>query len=242
MSEGSPRRAKSDDLLVLRALAALLTYPGRDVLAALPEIRAAAAGSPLLTRDDEARLARLIDDLGQTDPLLLEERYVQLFDRGRTTSLHLFEHVHGESRDRGPAMVDLVQIYEKAGLRLVGNELPDYLPAVLEYLSCRPLAEARAMLDDCAHIVRKVGETLAQRGSHYAAVLAAVLSVAGLPGLDWSRAVEPAPAEPPIDEEWADAPAFAGPAPPDNGPQTSVMQFVPRRADPAGGTRQGGKQ
>ena len=115
----------------------------------------------------------------------------QLFDRGRSTSLHLFEHVHGESRDRGPAMVDLLQIYEKAGLVLSPHELPDYLPAVLEYLSCRTLSEVRAMLGDCAHIVRKVGETLAQRGSPYAAVLAAVLSIAQLPGIDWSKCVEP---------------------------------------------------
>ena len=85
-------------------------------------------------------------------------------------------------------MVDLLQIYEKAGLELAPNELPDYLPAVLEYLSCRTLAEVRSMLDDCAHIVRKVGETLAQRGSPYAAVLAAVLSIAAnCPGLDWSK-------------------------------------------------------
>lgn len=236
----SARKPASDDLRVLRALSALLVYPGADLLAALPEIRDALARSPLLAPADQERLARLIGDLQHTDPLVLEERYVQLFDRGRTTSLHLFEHVHGESRDRGPAMVDLVQVYEKAGLRLAGNELPDYLPAVLEYLSCRSLAEARAMLDDCAHILRKVGETLAQRGSHYAAVLAAVLSVAQAPGLDWTRAVEPAPPEPPIDDEWADAPAFAPPA--GEGPQTAVMHFVPRKPDPAGGTRQGGER
>lgn len=235
----SAREPASGDLLVLRALSALLVYPGADRLAALPEIRDVVTRSPLLGAADHERLARLVDDLRQTDPLVLEERYVQLFDRGRTTSLHLFEHVHGESRDRGPAMVDLMQVYERAGLRLAGHELPDYLPAVLEYLSCRTLAEARAMLDDCAHIVRKVGEALAQRGSHYAAVLAAVLSVAQAPGLDWTRAVEPAPPEPPLDDEWTDAPAFAAPS--GDGPQTAVMQFVPRNPGTAGGGRPGGK-
>lgn len=229
-------KAARDDQLILRALAALLTYPGRDLVGALPEISEVLDRAPLLGITDRERLARLIMDLQRTDSLLLEERYVQLFDRGRTTSLHLFEHVHGESRDRGPAMVDLLQIYEKAGLVLAPNELPDYLPAVLEYLSCRPLAEARAMLGDCAHIVRKVGETLAQRGSPYAAVLAAVLSVAQAPGLDWSRAVEPPPPEPPIDEEWADAPAFAPPA--NEAAPTAVIRFVPRTPDaPADGPR-----
>ncbi len=222
-------QAAPADLLVLRALSALLTYPSRDLVAALPEIGEAIAQSPLLSTADRDRLANLIVDLQRSDALALEERYVELFDRGRRTSLHLFEHVHGESRDRGPAMVDLMQIYEKAGLRLGSHELPDYLPAVLEYLSCRTLGEARSMLDDCAHIVRKVGTTLAQRGSPYAAVLAAVLSVADLPGLDWSEAVAPAPPEPPIDEEWADAPAFAAPA---AGPaQPAVMQFVPRKPE-----------
>lgn len=212
--------------MTLRALAALLTYPQADLIAALAEIAGVVERSALLGADDRGRLEQLIVDLGRTDRLLLEERYVNLFDRGRTTSLHLFEHVHGESRDRGPAMVDLLQIYAKAGLVLAPNELPDYLPAVLEYLSCRPLAEAREMLGDCAHIVRKIGETLAQRGSHYAAVLAAVLAVAGEAGLDWSKAVEPPPPEPPIDEDWVDTPAFATPATESASP--AVIRFMPR--------------
>jgi nitrate reductase molybdenum cofactor assembly chaperone NarJ/NarW len=225
------RNAAVEEPLLLRALAALLTYPQAELIAALPEIAGVIDSSVLLGADERGRLSQLVADLAQTDRLLLEERYVSLFDRGRTTSLHLFEHVHGESRDRGPAMVDLLQIYEKAGLVLAPSELPDYLPAVLEYLSCRPLAETRDMLGDCAHIVRKVGETLAQRGSHYAAVLAAVLAVAAEPGLDWSRAVEPSPPEPPIDEEWADTPAFAAPAA--EAASSAVVRFMPRPKEPA---------
>ncbi len=215
------------DLRALRALAALLTYPTRELVAALPEIGDALGRASLVSGADRDRLARLIAELQRTDALVLEERYVQLFDRGRSTSLHLFEHVHGDSRDRGPAMVDLLQIYEKAGLELSPHELPDYLPAVLEYLSCRTLSEVRSMLDDCAHIVRKVGETLAQRGSPYAAALAAVLSIGQLRGLDWSKAVEPPSPEPPIDDEWADAPAFATPT--TEAAETAVMHFVPRK-------------
>lgn len=215
-----------DDLRALRALGALLTYPTRELLDALPEIGEALARSPLLPAADRERLAKLIGELRRGEPLALEERYVELFDRGRATSLHLFEHLHGESRDRGAAMVDLAQVYEGAGLQLVSNELPDYLPAVLEYLSCRPLAEARSMLEDCAHIVRKLGEALAQRGSPYAAVPAAVLALAGQPGLDWSKAKAPPP-EPPLDAEWADAPAFEAPSA--EAPPTAVMQFVPRK-------------
>jgi nitrate reductase delta subunit len=226
-------RPAAGDLIVLRALAALLSYPRAELLAALPEIGAVVAQSPLLRTDDRARIAALVDELARGDPLSLEERYVQLFDRGRTTSLNLFEHVHGESRDRGQAMVELLQIYEQAGLALTANELPDHLPVLLEYLSCRTREEMRAMLSDCAHIVCAIGETLAKRGSRYAGVLGAVLTVAGEPGLDWSRAQEPPPAEPPIDEEWAEAPAFG----PDAATQTHVMQFVPR--DEARGSSRG---
>ena len=224
------------DLLVLRALAALLAYPRGELREALPEIADVIARSPLLGPADRTRLADLVQELRQGEPLALEERYVALFDRGRATSLHLFEHVHGESRDRGAAMVDLVEIYDKAGLRLNGGELPDYLPAVLEYLSCRKHDEVRAMLGDCAHIVRNIGEALAQRGSRYAAVPAALLAIAGEAGLDWRKAGEPPPAEPPVDEEWAEAPAFGAA---DAG-GTAVMQFVPRQPGDARGTRLGG--
>src|SRR5574340_509072 len=146
----------------LKALAALLTYPEPALLEALPEIRSIVAAEKLLGRDDQARLAALIDELAATDPLDAQERYVELFDRGRATSLHLFEHVHGESRDRGQAMVDLNATYAQAGLALQANELPDYLPVLLEFVSLQPEAVAKDMLDDCAHIVRKIGDALAK--------------------------------------------------------------------------------
>jgi len=168
-------------MVVLRALGALLSYPRPELLAALPEIREVLADSRLLDTVRSQHLERLITDLSDGDPLELEERYVSLFDTGRATCLWLFEHVHGESRDRGQAMVDLKGVYERAGFHLSANELPDYLPAVLEYLSYRELAEAREMLSDCAHILRKIGERLASRNSPYAAVFEALLVIAAQP-------------------------------------------------------------
>ena len=214
----------SEELKVLRALSALLTYPRPELIEGLPEIAAAISASPLLPASEQSRLAGLISELSCGERLELEERYVALFDRGRATSLHLFEHLHGESRDRGSAMADLAQIYAAAGLELAPNELPDYLPALLEYLSCRTLDEVRAMLEDCAHIVRKIGDALAGRGSRYAAVPSAILALAREDGLDWSKATAPLPAEPNFDEEWAEAPAF-GPGSSD-APQASVIQFM----------------
>ena len=144
-------------MLLFRALSALLSYPSRDMRQALPEIAEVVNAATLLASREQRGLLDLIDELVRGDLLEAEERYVDLFDRGRALSLHLFEHLHGDSRDRGEAMVDLKRIYERAGFDLSARELPDYLPVVLEYLSCRDLAEARAMLADCAHILTTIG-------------------------------------------------------------------------------------
>jgi nitrate reductase delta subunit len=223
-------------VIALRALGALLTYPRRDLLAALPEIRAAIVASTLLGLREKERVAQLIEELHGTDPLELEERYVDLFDRGRSTSLCLFEHVHGESRERGQAMVDLKNVYERAGFRLASNELPDYLPAVLEYLSYGTSAEAHEMLTDCAHILRAIGERLVSRGSCYAAAIDALLTVAGESGLDWSTAPAPPEPIPHVDEEWMDAPAFGAGSQKNQSPEAGVtpIHFMPRKGRPTG--------
>lgn len=212
----------------LKALAALLTYPEPELLAALPDIRGIVESEKLLGRDDRVRLTALIDELAATDPLDAQERYVELFDRGRATSLHLFEHVHGEARDRGQAMVDLNALYASHGLAIAANELPDYLPAVLEYLSTRPLEEVREMLGDCAHVLRAVGEALAGNDSRYGAVLGAVLTIAGEPAFDF----QPKPREarvadaPDIDADWVDEPVIFGPGCTDVKPKVQVVRFM----------------
>ena len=141
-----------------------------------------------------------------TDGLDAEAVYVDLFDRGRGTALHLFEHVHGDSRDRGPAMVDLVQTYEAAGLLLEPTELPDHLTVLLEYASTQPTPEARAFVGEFAHILQSIHAALARRQSDYAAVVAAVLDLSGQP-LDAKAAV---PADEPLDESWEEPQAFGG--------------------------------
>ena len=98
------------------------------------------AGSPLVGPREREDLLRLIEEIGRGDLLDAEERYVDLFDRGRALSLHLFEHLHGDGRDRGTAMVELKRLYAAAGFELTARELPDYLPVVLEYLSVRDRA------------------------------------------------------------------------------------------------------
>ena len=189
----------------LRVLAALLAYPGTRLRADLPEMMALLAGDGAIDAPRRAEIESLAAWLGAGDAIDVESAYVETFDRGRATSLHLFEHVHGDSRERGPAMIDLAQTYERAGLFLRPGELPDYLPVVLEFASTQPPREAVAFLGEIAHLVNAIFGALSQRRSPYAAVMGALLDMAGEP----ARPVETA-AEPPLDESWTEPPAFDG--------------------------------
>ena len=124
-----------------KALSLLLSYPDADLQGAVPAIRSVLTSEKLLTPAALTALEPLLNDLSDLDIYDLQERYVLLFDRSRSLSLNLFEHIHGESRDRGGAMVDLLETYRAGGFDLTGPELPDHLPVVLEYLSTRPLAD-----------------------------------------------------------------------------------------------------
>jgi nitrate reductase molybdenum cofactor assembly chaperone NarJ/NarW len=189
----------------LRVLAWLLRYPDAELRAALPALVDALRSEAALPASRLAEIDLLATRLATQPPLRVEADYVDLFDRSRQTALHLFEHVHGDSRDRGPAMIDLAQTYERAGLHLAAGELPDYLPAVLEFASTQPPAAARAFLGETAHIVRAIFSALIKRNSGYASVLAAVLDLAG-------EKAEPVvlAEEPPLDESWEEPAAFGG--------------------------------
>ena len=197
-------------MIVLRALSALLSYPREDQRQALPEIADAIRGSPLVAACERAGLLALIEELAAGDVLGAEERYVDLFDRGRATSLHLFEHLHGNNRDRGDAMVELKRLYERAGFELATRELPDYLPVLLEYLSCRDLAETREMLSDCAHILKTIAAGLIARGSAYASVLQALLLIAGEEPLDTKSVARVHEQAESLDRDWFEEPACDG--------------------------------
>jgi len=200
------RRQTHDDLSVtLRVLARLLQYPDADIRNHLQEMRAALHGARTIGRQRLAELDALIDRLLAHNAIDAEADYVQLFDCGRATSLHLFEHVHGDSRDRGPAMIDLTKTYEAAGLYLGEGELPDYLPVVLEYASTQPPPQARAFLSEVVHILNAIFHALDQRGSRHASVLGALLEIAG----ETARAVTITPDEP-LDVAWAEPAAFDG--------------------------------
>ncbi len=189
----------------LRACALLIGYPDASLRGLLPDLRLALHDEAALSASRLAELDALIDTLQQQPALDGEAAYVELFDRGRSTSLHLFEHVHGDSRDRGPAMIDLAQTYEKAGLFLSAGELPDYLPVVLEFASTQPPKEARAFLAEMAHILNALFTALVKRESRYASVIGALIELAG----ERAHAVKIQPDEA-LDDSWAEPLAFDG--------------------------------
>jgi nitrate reductase delta subunit len=191
--------------LTLRVLAHLLRYPDAELRAHLLELRDALRDERALTVSRLAEIDHLLDRLRAQPGLESEAQYVELFDRGRGTALHLFEHVHGDSRDRGPAMISLAQTYEQAGLFLRPGELPDFLPVALEYASTQPPGEARAFLGEVAHLLRVIFTALVKRQSPYASVLAALLDLAG----EKAEKVK-LPEEKSLDDEWAEPAAFDG--------------------------------
>ena len=180
--------------------------------AATGEIAAALAEEAIVAAPQLAAIRIFLDEVAGTDIYELQERYFALFDRSRTLSLHLFEHIHGESRDRGQAMADLVTLYQNHGLDIAADELPDFLPLFLEFLSLLPDAEARTMLTEPAGILRALTDRLDARNTGYATVLAALADIAAAPMLAMSDIPEENPNDlEAMDASWEDAAVRFGP-------------------------------
>ena len=153
--------------LALKITSLLLSYPTQQLMDEMPELVAALDQSKL-AKTHKDRLASLGQNIAELDLYDAQERYVHLFDRTRSLSLHLFEHVHGESRDRGQAMVDLKEMYDAQGLEIEAKELPDHLPVFLEFLSTQSDEDARELLGQTVHILTFLRERLKKRNSVYA--------------------------------------------------------------------------
>jgi len=192
--------------LPLRALSRLLQYPDQELMEHLTEVAEALYGMPKLNKKVQSGLVDFVKNLQTSDLFDSQENYVECFDRGRATSLHLFEHVHGDSRERGQAMVDLLQTYKEGGLQLSANELPDHLSIILEFASTLPLDQAKQFIGEMAHILNAVYSTLVSRNNQYAWLIAAVIEFSG----EKFKIVDLKPEENSMDEEWAEPPAFSG--------------------------------
>ena len=217
--------------MTLRALAVLLGYPSAELQAHVPEIEEALRAEHALPRADRRRLEPLLQSFRTEDLLDLQSAYSELFDRSRSLSLHLFEHVHGDSRERGQAMIDLGEQYMKSGFFLDSTELPDFVPVFLEYTSCLPLDEAREMLAQPAHVFAALAERLDRRGTPYASIFHALVTLAGArPDAEAVAQVDqntPAQDAADIDEEWEEAPiSFSAGAAHEMGGPTGVVAKI----------------
>ena len=213
-----------------KVISLLLMYPESDWLEALPELEDALAGEAALNGAARVRMAPLFDLLRQSKLIELQENYVATFDRTPSHSLHLFEHIHGESRDRGSAMIDLLEEYWKHDFDASASELPDYVPLFLEFLSLLPADEARELLGDAVHVLATIGRKLDANGSPYATAFQVLEAL--------SPVAAQALAEPPV-RDMDEAMEMFGPSADGvepllkPGPQVTVVQMPTSRRQAA---------
>jgi nitrate reductase delta subunit len=213
----------------LKAISVILSYPTPELQEAMPEIAGVLMADSRMTSATRRGLKPLLEALENNDIYELQEVYVALFDRSRSLSLNLFEHVHGESRDRGGAMVSLLETYRDAGFDPATSELPDHLPVLLEFLALRPFEEMRDILDDAAHILEALGARLTRRESPYSALFPALLQIAKVKAdKDVVMGLLEQPEDDPddleaLDEIWEESEVTFGPDPNGGCPQVRDM-------------------
>jgi len=198
-----------------KVLGLLMSYPESEWVSHLDECELVLEQERFLPKKHKKAVMAFIGMLNTTDLYSVQEEYVATFDRGRSHSLHLFEHIYGESRDRGQAMVNLIDAYEEKGLFIDQAELPDYIPLFLEYLSLCPADEAVALLGEPIDIMATIAARLQERNSSWAALFAALVALSRVkPNQD---RIEEVLAQGPednsleaLDKEWEEAAVFAG--------------------------------
>ncbi len=233
--------------LTYKVLSVLLSYPTREMQRAGGDMWLAIDDERLLDAQHRGALAHLIRQIAESDLIDAQERYVDLFDRTRSLSLHMFEHVHGESRDRGQAMVNLRERYQAGGFDLAANELPDYLPAFLEFLSLQDQRTARGMLAECVTVLAALAERVQKRDPGYAAIFDSLLALAEKePDRTQLGELCRAESDDPndlaaLDRAWEEAEVRFGPGDAQDGcPKASEM--LRRMAPPAGSIVAGGSK
>ena len=199
-------------MISFNALGALLDYPTAELQAAADEIEQALSEERAIPSAELDAVRALIDRLRRSDIMDLQEYWIGLFDRSKRLALHLYEHSHGESRDRGQAMVNLALTYRMNGFELNAAEMPDYLPLFLEFLSVIPEVHARRYLTDALEIIEALRIRLEERDSPYAALVAALVTLASREA-DGAAVEEILAGEPhdpvdleELDREWAEEP------------------------------------
>lgn len=199
-------------MISFKALGALLDYPSEELQAAADEIEQALVEERAIGEPDLGRVRSFIDWLRKSSVLDLQEHWVGLFDRSKRLALHLYEHSHGESRDRGQAMVNLALVYRMNGFELAAAEMPDYLPLFLEFLSAIPEVHARRYLGEAVEIIEALRTRLEERNSKHGALLGALLTLASREAdeTEVEAILASEPDDPPdleaLDRQWSEEP------------------------------------
>ncbi len=208
----------------LKAMACLLVYPRQQLLDELSDISQAIDNSSSLPAKAKEKLTELIEVFRTSSLSSLQSIYVTTFDLGKKASLNLFEHLHGDSRGRGAAMINLLRLYEDHGLEFQGDELPDFLPAVLEFLSGMEFKDAQMWLQSAAPLISSINRELKLMNSPWVAVTEGLLSFADLPSEE--AVLERDDLTPTLDAEWQDQPVtFGGSA----NPVEQAIRFIDKK-------------
>lgn len=160
-----------------KVLSLLLSYPKDELQQFLPQVDTVLREESLLPEDKIEGLAEFCNRFSPLGLTSWQEEYVQLFDYSRSVSLHIFEHIKGDSRDRGQAMVNLMEFYKERGMHLATSELPDYIPAFLEFLSTLTPAKAAELLGETVHVMDRINEALSESGNSYRLIFQAIISL-----------------------------------------------------------------
>ncbi|MDP3087063.1 MAG: nitrate reductase molybdenum cofactor assembly chaperone [Methylotenera sp.] len=159
---------------IYKLLSALLDYPNQELVEHLPELQNFVVQNQEIDHAEREALQSFLSHLQSMSVTELQEDYVQTFDMTAEHSLHLTHHLFGDDKNRGPALIDLGELYKDYGVEVVTNELPDYLPLVLEFAAYMDDNESTVFLSDAKKVLGVLTENLQKAESPYAALLSII--------------------------------------------------------------------
>lgn len=160
-----------------KALSCMLCYPCAQIKDGVDEIAESIRINSDLSQRNKEALGKFLNEYKKTSLADLQKEYVGTFDIGRKASLNLFEHMHGDSRERGAALVSLKKLYEERGLQVESSEFADYLPMFLEFLSGIRRDEALVYLVAAAPYIARIHNELQKSASRWEPVVEAALEI-----------------------------------------------------------------
>ncbi len=194
-----------------KILSLCLSYPNADLQLFLSKVKNELQKEVLLNEENIEGMTKFVNYFKNMDLTDWQAQYVQLFDNSRSASLHLFEHIKSDSKDRGQAMVDLMEYYKEGGLELSANELPDYLPVFLEFLSTQEIQKAAELLSEPIHIIARINKALSEKQNPYSYIFSAIVSLSSQQPNEKETAVIISNEKPlDLDAEYDEAPVEFG--------------------------------